>query len=53
MGFQRRKAEIAVEADDFGDDIAHFGEKFAADVFDFVGADTANFFDDGKRAEQN
>jgi len=47
-GFERGKAEISVETHDFGDDIANFGEQFSADVFDFIGAEAANFFDDGE-----
>src|SRR5262249_49601811 len=48
-GFERRKAEIAVEANDFGDDVAHLGDELAADVFDLVGTDATNFFDDAQR----
>ena len=45
---ERRQAEVGVQANDFGDDVANLGEQFAADIFDFVGAEAANFFDDGK-----
>src|SRR5256885_744554 len=41
-----RQAKIGVEANDFSDDVAHLGEQLAANVFDFIGAKTANFFDD-------
>ena len=46
---KRRQAEIGVQTNDFGDDVAHLGEKFSADVFDFVGAEAADFFDDRER----
>src|SRR6266480_481381 len=42
-GLERREAEICVEANDFGDDVANLGNELAADVFDFVGANAANF----------
>ncbi len=48
-GLKRRKAEIGIQANDFGDDVAHLGEKFSADVFDFIGAQAADFLDDGER----
>src|ERR1700728_3616420 len=51
-GFQRRQAEIAVETNDFGDDVANFGKEFAADVFEFVGANAADFLDDRERQDE-
>src|SRR5262249_8144131 len=48
-GLKRRKTEIGVKAHNFGDDVTDFGQKFAADVFDFVGANAADFLDDTKR----
>ena len=51
-GFQRRQPEIAVEAHDFGDHVANLGEQLAADVFDFVGAQAANFFDHRQRQSE-
>src|SRR5581483_2838864 len=48
-GLERRKAEVGVETDDLGDDVADLGEELAADVLNFVGADTANFFHHGER----
>ena len=50
--FERRQGELHVEAHDFGDHVAHAGEKFSADIFDFVGLEAANFFDDGQAAER-
>ncbi len=47
--FERRKAEIGVEANDFGDDVADFSQQLSANVFDFVGAKAANLFDDRER----
>src|SRR5579883_1372933 len=51
-GLEGRQAEIRVKADDLGDDVAHLGEQLAADVFDFVGAQAANLFDDGERKRE-
>src|SRR4029077_19373108 len=48
-GFERRQAEIGVQADNFGDHVANLGEQLAAHFFDFVGADAANFLDHGER----
>jgi len=41
--FKRRKTEIRIQSDDFRHHIANFGEQLAADVFDFIGAQAANF----------
>ena len=50
---ERRQGELHVQAHDLGDDVAHAGEKFSADVFDFVGPEAANFFDDGQRQSED
>ena len=47
-GFERRQAKVRIEAHNFGDDVADLGEQFSADLFDFVGANAANFFDDSQ-----
>src|SRR5258708_6442645 len=43
-GLQRRQAQIGIEANDFGDDVADFSEEFSADVLAFIGAETPNSF---------
>src|SRR5947207_1040879 len=48
-GLKRRQTEMGVETNDFGDDVADFGEQLSADVFDFVGANAADFLDNGQR----
>jgi len=50
---RRREAKISVEANDFGDDVANLGDELAADVFDFVGTNAANFFDDAEVEAHN
>src|SRR5271170_4379989 len=50
--FERRESELDVEADDLGNDVADAGEKFSADVFDFIGLEAANFFDYRKRQSE-
>ena len=47
--FECWQSEVGVQADDFGDDVAHLCEELAADVFDFIRANPADFFDDRKR----
>ena len=49
IGSSGWKPEIGIEANDFGDDVANLGEKFAADIFDFIGAQATNFFHDRER----
>ena len=44
-GFERRQAEIGIETNDFGDHVANFCKELPADIFNFIGAQTANFFD--------
>src|SRR5712692_10410996 len=51
-GLERRQAEIGVQADDFGDHVANLGKQLAAHVLDFVGAETADFFDHGERKRE-
>src|SRR5438105_15587942 len=46
---ERRQAQIGVYTDDFGDDVADFGQQFAANVLNFVRAQAADFLDDGER----
>src|SRR5208337_1754587 len=48
-GLERRQAEIGIKADDFSDDVANLGEEFAANIFNFIGAQAANFLHDGER----
>src|SRR3984893_6262308 len=47
-GFERRQTEVRVQADNFGDHVADLGEQLAADVFDFVGAEAADFLNYGE-----
>src|SRR5467141_2420935 len=47
-GFERRQAEIGVQADNFGDYVANLGKQLAAHVFDLVGAEAADFLDYGE-----
>ena len=47
--FERGQTEIRIESHDFGDDIANLRKELAADIFDFVGTDAADFFDDCER----
>src|SRR6266478_7181890 len=47
--FERWQAEIRVQADNFGDHVANLSEQLAAHVFDFVGAEAADFLDHGER----
>ena len=42
--FERRKAEIRVEANDFSDHIANFCEQLSANIFNLVGTKPANLF---------
>ena len=49
---ERRQGELQIEAHDLGDHVAHAGEQFSADVFDFVGLEAANFLDDSQAAER-
>ena len=52
MASSGRQAEIAVEAHHFGDHVTNFCEQLATDVFDFVGAQAANFFDHRQRQRE-
>ena len=47
-----RQAKIGIQANDFRYDVANLGQQFAAYVLDFVGAQAADFFDDGQRQRE-
>jgi hypothetical protein len=44
-----RQAEIRIEANDFGDDVAHLGQHFAANILDFVRAQPPDLLDHCQR----
>ena len=46
-------ASCKIEPHDFRDHVAHAREQLSADVFDFLGAQAANFLDHGERKRED
>src|SRR5712664_2207428 len=44
--FERRQTQIGIQSHDLCDHVAHLCQQFSADVFDFIGAQAADFLDD-------
>src|SRR5712664_3520300 len=50
--FERRQPQIGIQTHDLCDHVAYLGQKFSADVFDFIGAQAADFLDDRQRQRE-
>ena len=51
-GCERGQPKIGIQANDFGNDVTHLGQQFSAHVFDFVGAQATNLFDNRQRQRE-
>src|SRR5713226_9598470 len=43
--FESRQAQIGIQSHDLSNYVTHLGQQFSADIFDFVGAQPADFLD--------